>query len=290
MPIATIHFVTWISRGRRHHGSAYSDIAPATTSTLTAGDTFQPPWAPPSISWTNSSGKVQTAVFAFWSVTGGVNGGIVSTPDSNTAPPVTVGDSPIVATAWYVQPGGGGHGTGVSIDAFDVNQGMFVDDDFVAVTTDPTLSQNANEDGFVPTAEAENIEAFGQIHGVPFTNWKVVVGDETVSYLDLGVTIGTNAVAFAFYHLLKFTLPKDVGSYAQITHIYFGVINDGPGRTDRGPVGPWDPLVRQFAAGLALATAASSVNEKLQGELRNLAAAQVTLSAESIVQSIMSIS
>ena len=48
---------------------------------------------------------------------------------------VPVGNSDIVASAIYIEVGGGINGEpGVATDAFDVNQGIFVDDDFVNVS------------------------------------------------------------------------------------------------------------------------------------------------------------
>ena len=99
----------------------------------------------------------------------------------------------------------------------------------------------------------------------------------------------TGEIWFAFYQSSNLRLPKNLGQYGEVTHIYFGVINDAPGLTDHGPVGPWDPFVRQLAAGVALAVAADKVNAKLKSELLKVAAAQVTLSADAIVQSIKAI-
>ena len=139
-----------------------------------------------------------TAAFAFWSVTGAADGSSIST---NTSLSVSVGSSDINATAWYLPTGGNGPGEpGLFIDAFDVNLGMFVDDDFVAVTPDAGLTAAANNDGFVPTASAENVDAFASIHAVPFESWTVVAGMEAVNNLVLQAAAGSSAAAFAFYH------------------------------------------------------------------------------------------
>src|SRR5881227_3076456 len=90
MPKAFTRVVTWISRGKRRHGSAVDDIVPPQHSNMSAGDTFQPNWAAPSISWVDGNHRSHTANFAFWSVTGGIGGAIVTT--QNTAPPVGVGN------------------------------------------------------------------------------------------------------------------------------------------------------------------------------------------------------
>lgn len=200
MSKAFTRLVTWISRGRRRHGSAMADIVQPQHSTMSPGNTFQPNWAAPTISWVDINGS-HTASFAFWSITGGIGGATATT--QNTAPSVGVGNTDIVATALYISQGtGSGSGTkGVFIDAFDVNQGAFVDDDFVEVKPDANLAAAANNDGFVPTASLEHIEAFLLIHAVPFSDWKVVVGPEAVNKEDMQAAAQSSGIAFAFYQL-----------------------------------------------------------------------------------------
>src|SRR5579862_2431209 len=129
MPNVHTRYVTWVSRGKRHHGSAAIDITTPTDSILQSGGDYQP-WAASQISWNDSSGQ-QTGYFAFWSFTGTADGSLVSTAAS---PKVNVGNDAINAIAWYIPAGDGGGGPGLFIDAFDVDIGNFVDDDFVTVT------------------------------------------------------------------------------------------------------------------------------------------------------------
>src|SRR5215471_3855855 len=108
MPKASSHFVTWIARGKRNHGSAYQDIGSQSNSTLAPGDTYQAQWAPPTLDWTTigDDGKQVThhGVFAFWSIAGGANGGVV---DFNQLPQaVLVGSTEIIASANYIETGG----------------------------------------------------------------------------------------------------------------------------------------------------------------------------------------
>jgi hypothetical protein len=292
MPNAYTHYVTWISRGRRHHGSASAEITPPPPpSVLTAGDTFQPTWAPPTLPGPAST----TLYFAFWSVTGGTNGAYIST--ANTPPSATAGSSDITATAWYIPEGGTGTpgGPGVLIDAFDVSIGNFVDDDFVTVQPDDashTLTAQANNDGFVPTTAAEDIQAYNSlpIEGVPFSTWNVFVGSESVTNRDLNPTVNSSAVAFAFYQAPASSGPVKPPhlSAAEWTWVSYGVMVDGGGPTGRGPVDPWNPYLRQLAAGLAMADVASKVDAKLRGDVLALAAKQVTLAAANISKQIQS--
>ena len=158
--------------GRRlHAGTATDDIvAPLSTATPDGG-TYQA-WASPSISWSDAKG-MHSADFAFWSVVGAAPGASISTDQSLT---VDVGGSDVQAVAWYLPSGGGSNGGGgpaVYIDAFDVNAGRFFDEDFVTVTSDPSLTANANETGVVPTTSAEDIVAVNAIENVPFLDWRV---------------------------------------------------------------------------------------------------------------------
>jgi hypothetical protein len=280
MPNAYTRYVTWISRGRRHHGSAAAAIVtPPPPSVMAQGDTFQAPWAPPTISWVDDTGT-HSANFAFWSVTGGTGGAFVSA--LNTPPPAQVGSGDIVATAWYIAGGGNGGPPGVSIDAFDVNMGNFVDDDFVTVSPDNTLTAAANNDGFVPTASQEHVNAFGSIHSVPFVNWTVIAGTETVNAGDLLATARSSAIAFAFYqtpNLPRLNVPRVP---EDSTWVSWGVMVDGGGPTGRGPVPPWNPFVLQFAAGLALADSARNVSSELRSHVLDLAAKQVSIAADAI--------
>jgi hypothetical protein len=278
MPDVQTRYVTWVRRGIRGHGSAATDIVPPLTTAATDGGSYEA-WASPSITWTDSDG-MHTASFAFWSVTGAADGASISTADSVD---VSVGDTDIAATAWYVEGGGNG-GPGYFVDSFDVDLGTFVDDDFVSVTSDPSLSANANSTGWVPTTSAETIEAFGSIHGgAPFDDWLVLATDQTVSSQDLKLAALTSGIAFAFYKTPvsphRFTnVPVDS------TWVSWGVTVDGGGPTGHGPVQPWGPFVVKLAAGLALADAAGQVDERLRAEVLDIAAKQVELAARSITE------
>ena len=287
MPNASSHFVTWISRGKRHHGSAYQDIGPSSNSNLATGDTYQPQWAPPSLDWTDTDGDgkqvTHHGVFAFWSIAGGANGGVVDF--NQLAQGVPVGSGNITASAIYIETGGGPNGgPGVTIDAFDVNQGIFVDDDFVNVSPDSALTAAANNDGWVPSTSAENVTAFGSIHTVPFSSWHVFLGTEFANNTTLGVAVQSSAVAFAFYKT-----PVGGGGPPRIdrqfelsTWVSYGVMVDGGGPTGDGPVDPWGPYVKEFAAGLMLAEAAKKVSADLKSSVMALAAKQVSLAGAAI--------
>jgi hypothetical protein len=240
-------------------------------------------FAAPIITWTSNNTQ-QSASFAFWSITGAANGAFISTAQSLDA---NVGNSDVIVTAWYIPGGGGpGTGTGIYIDAFDVNAGSFVDDDFVSVSPDAALTAAANNDGWVPTASAENINAFASLPEGPFTSWNLFVGSENVSNEQLQAARQTNAMAFAFYQSSGVGSPiRFQGQVpADSTWVSYGVMVDGGGPTGRGPVDPWGPYLKDLAAGLALAQTAKLVQTELRSQVLALASKQILAAAQSITQ------
>ncbi len=276
------HYVTYNRKGGRrlHAGTATDDIVAPLSTVTPEGGTYEA-WASPSISWSDMQG-MHSADFAFWSVVGAENGASISTDQSLD---ITVNGSDVEAVAWYLPSGGNGNGgPAFYIDAFNVDAGRFFDEDFVTVSPDAGLSADANETGVVPTAAAEDINAVGSIESVPFLDWTEFVkpAPEVVNGEDLHANADTTAVAFAFYQSPASVVPRKPGHYELGTWVSWGVTVDGGGPTGRGPVEPWNPFVRQFAAGLALADAARLVTPELQGALSEIAAKQVTLASRQI--------
>jgi hypothetical protein len=288
MATVTTRYVIYASRRRRHGGGGLIDIQPSGNSNLANGDTYQVPPGFPIIPWTDSNNQVHNLHFAFWSVVGGTDGPVLSFA-GDPSPSVPVGSQNIAATAWYVDLGvgdGTGDNRGIIIDAFDANIGDFVFDDFVTCTPgDAAFNTNANWDGFVPTATAETINAFGSIHGVPFVDWHVaatIVPTITPNNAQLQASAGSIAFAFAFYKTTKTTIPGIDKNFREGTWVSWGVMVDGGGPTGNGPVGPWDPTLQEFAAGMALMELAGKVNDKLAGDVMSMAAKQVQMAADAM--------
>jgi len=278
MPTVHTRYVVWESRGYRHKsGSGALDITTPSTTDVTVGGTYSA-YGFPDGSWTDTSGK-HTGHFAFWSVVGAANGASFTT-DPNLH--VKVDSTDVQATAWYVELGtgvNGGHQ--LLIDAFDVDIGDFVLDDFVNVVTDSSLTAEANADGIVPTTSAtEDVRAYTSIRGVPFDKWIVVEGAEPVTKEDLTGAESTSAIAFAMYQT---PVPTPKRNFSEETWVAWSVMVDGGGHTGRGPQPPWGPYVRELAAGLALADTAGFVDQGLRGAVLRLAGEQVQLAAQNIV-------
>lgn len=283
MPTVHTRYVTYNRKGGRrlHAGTATDDIVSPLSTATPDGGMYQA-WASPSITWSDMQGT-HSADFAFWAVVGAAGGASVST---NQSLQITVEGSDVQAVAWYL-PTGVGNGPGgpaFYIDAFDVNEGRFFDEDFVTISPDASLSANANETGVVPTGSAEDIQAVAAIEGVPFLDWTEFVQPkpQVIGGEDLHAAEGATAVAFAFYQTPASVVPRRPGHYELGTWVSWGVTVDGGGPTGRGPVEPWNPYVLQLAAGLALADAARLVAPELRGAVSELAARAVTLASEQI--------
>jgi hypothetical protein len=281
MPTVHTHYVTYDRKGGRrlHAGTATDDIVTPLLTGAADGEPYEA-WAPPAIEWNDKNGK-HAADFAFWSVVGAQGGASVTTDQSLD---ITVGSSDVQAAAWYLPAGGGNGGPAFYVDAFDVNEGRFFDEDFVTVSPDASLSANANETGIVPTAKAEDITAVSSIEGVPFLDWTEFVqpAPEVLDEEDLHAPAEKTAVAFAFYKSPASPEPPRPNVSEIGTWVSWGVKVDGGGPTGRGPVEPWNPFVRQLAAGLALADAAKVVSPELRGAVNEIAARQVTLASRQI--------
>jgi len=230
-------------------------------------------FAPPQLSYTDG-GATATASFLFWSAGDGTDGQTSTSPTLST----TVGTTPLTLVAWYL-PIGGDPGTGSSgyvIDAFSDALNDFVDDDFVSVSPDASLTSDANVVGWVPTASAEELKAVpGSIHtGETFEQW--IGGMPTADIDDLAAK--SSGYAIATYHRRSVPIPKVDDRYAQFVQILWGIVNDAPGAV-LGPNGPipidpgWGSLLERVARAAVLASAGAHV--KGSAEVRRIALNEV---------------
>jgi hypothetical protein len=236
--------------------------------------------------------------FAFWSVVGAAKGPFVT---FNKGATFTTGTTDVVAKAWYVldnpQPPSG---TGVFVDAFLMDIGKFVDDDFVTVkdannqVEDKQRTDDANVNGLMPTPSTASVDALAKLAGASLYWWVCVSGKEQIFAEVLTAQQETTADAIAFYKTDP-APPSPVreirGRFEDRAWVSWGVTVDGGGPWGGGgPIPPGDPLVLQFAAGLALAEAAQKLHPTLQGEALGIAARQVSLAGEAISRAIASAS
>ncbi len=295
MPNIITKNVTWVPRGIRGHGSAYQPFGPnVPNGNVNAGTLpVQVPMGE-TLPSTDAEGNPENLILAFVCVTNTADGNEVFFPGQTGT--INVGSGDVTFTNIFVPQGYGGQpgDGGVSIDAFDVNAGAFADDPyFVNVITDASLNNEANLQGWVPSTSPEDVQSFNSIHGVPFEQWLMVVGNDTINQEDLFIPTGGYGVCFAFF---KTPVGNGGGTRPNISGLYEaiyvwvsqGVKVDGGGPTGNGPVPPWNPYVLEMIAALALAQSAGRLNAKLQGQVLQTAARQVLLSAEHIASGLNS--
>jgi hypothetical protein len=179
----------------------------------------------------------------------------------------------------------GGGGSGIIDDAFSANLGRFIDDTFVDVTSDPSLTSDANVIGDVPTTVAETLVAHGVVAstGEPFARWILNDGLHPDNNTTLEVPAGTDGIAIAIYQAPpQGTRPKfNSNQYAIWQYVDYGTMVDG------GPH-PWNPFVNQLIYAIALADAAASFDARVRGQLVSVALEQVRLAAAEIAATIKS--
>lgn len=255
--------------------------------------------APPSIVFAPPGSEPKRYVFGFWSLRYIVEKPTSSVPIFGTPDFALTSElmamAVVEATAWYFWDFGTGQGNhGIFIDAFDVEQGDWIANDFVDVTPDPTgaLTVHANE-GFlntttdVPAGQHVTVTARDPVDGIfaklDFLNWIEVralthAGDPAAGEPRVGgpVTprdiVGHNndiIVAIAFY---SSKLDVDWRKY-DIYDLWWRrwVL--------RPPDDPRTSIAPHLLAALALVEVAAKVAPKLRGRVIELAVEQVSIDA-----------
>ena len=216
------------------------------------------------------------AKLLFWNVTDGTKGQVL--------PPVAftqqVGANPLTITGWYFPisgPGGVGGGSAIIDDAFSAAQGHFIDDTFVTVTSDPSLTSDANVIGVVPTANAVTLEAHASVVSTPepFHQWILNDAMMPVGTRTLDVAKGTNGIAIAIYQKNEPVVIRPP-HYEIGGTIIGGVAVDGGGYIIVGgkphPVDPWGPLMLRLASSALVTVHARGMDKKIGGQVQKLAA------------------
>jgi hypothetical protein len=286
MPHVTVNYEMFLPGG--HHrqprnASIELNLAPTAGGDVSDGGFYSPPFFP-QLPYTLPAGG-GAANLLFWSVTDGTNGQVLPPAAFNQQ----VASLPLTITAWYFPisgPGIGGSGvTAIIDDAFSASLGQFIDDTFVNVTSDPTLTNDANVIGIVPTKVAETLTATSPVPstGEPFYEWILNDGMKAAGDTTLHVPAGTNGIAIAIYQKpANVSISKsNLGQYATWQWVDYGTMVDG------GPH-PWNPFVNQLMAALAVAGAAKGFEQKIGSKLMEVAMEQVKIAAASIQKAIQS--
>ncbi len=283
--------LSFASGRRRHHSGGLTDLYSPQVSSLSTGDTYTA--SPPASSIGNKNFSVMT-------IGGGNEGAVIYTAADLAAntpiQSVTVGSVPVNVVSIYLEPGNPGPNgdPAVCIDAFNINTGTFIDDDFVSIvvngTVNAALSTSANYDGVVDSmAAGVVVRAFDNFVTVytpagvqdKFTKWQSLAGTETVTVLDLAVGQKTNAYYLALYQTpapLHINRPSD--NYAIWQWVDYATMVDG------NPHFPMGPEIAGFQAGIAFAMNANFFSKELRKQVADIAARQVVASAAAIAKKI----
>lgn len=283
MPHVTVNYEMFLPGG--HHRQPRNTAIELNLAPTAGGDVSNPGvYTPPffaELPYTLPGGDGM-AKMLFWSVTDGTTGQVLPPASFDQ----TVGASALTITAWYFPisgPGVGGTGSGIIDDAFSANLGKFIDDTFVDVTSDPSLTSDANVVGSVPTTVDETLVAhsFATSTGEPFKQWILNDGLHPDNDTTLQVPAGTDGIAIAIYQAPPSGPPVRFhpGNYAIWQYVDYGTMVDG------GPH-PWNPFVNQLMSAIALADAAPTFDKRVRGQLVNAAMEQIFLAATAIAEAI----
>ena len=236
-----------------------------------------------------SGGQQQQAEFLFWSASDGINGTTSADPQLSQL----VGDLKLDLTAWYLPPGGTGPGGGPGylLDAFSVAHGDFIDDTFVDVTSDPSLTSEANVVGDISTVSAQTLLARGSVAstGESFEHWIAVSTANQpliASGQQLDLPAKTSGVAIASYRKVAIPAPNLGGlSAMEAWVILFGIIQDGGGlqyHPGHGPtpVGPWGPFVASVARSAGVGVLSAGMSRSAAAQIQLIAAQEALAAAE----------
>ena len=286
MPHVSVHYKIYLSAGhhRQPRNSPY-ELEPNPSSEVDVTDPGNiVPLYIPQLPYL-SNGVPELAQLLFWSVTDGTNG------HTYPAGPLTqsVGASPLTITAWYFPVGGGGNGSTFIIDdAFSAIKGDFIDDTFVTVTTDASLTSDANVVGIVPTVKAETLQASATVASTtePFSKW-LSFGAGTTSGNTINVPAKASGLAIAVYERSGTVLNVPSRQYEVGGFLIGGVAVDAGGAIvingKPHPVDPWGPLVVSLTQASLIVVGSSSASRSLVSEGQQLAA---KTALESIKQAI----
>ncbi len=280
----TVNYKMFIGAGQHRqprNGPSDIKLSPTSTAQTPLNSSFFP-----FLEYTLANGGgTGTAAFVFWNETGG--GTSITHPAGSVS--IKSPGTDEMLTAWYRPISGPAIGSGGPVvfdDAFSSMLDRFISDTFVEVTGDAAATKTANVDGIVATDKAQTLIAKMPLIGFPigsppstdepFSQWvrnDVLIPQGTAT---LGLAKGMVGTAIAIYQTPR-SPSSTIGqailpNFAEIVRIIFGVIQDGGGRTDHGPVGPWTPLIQRLRDAATLSAKARTFDCKIAAKMNALIA------------------
>lgn len=231
---------------------------------------------------------VPDAQFVFWSASDGGNG---QTTASTTIHQL-VGSGSLAVTAWYLPVGGDGPpgASGYLLDAFSVAHGDFIDDTFVDVTSDASLTSDANVVGWVPTVRTQTLEAHGSVSSTSesFERWiGIPAADRSATALEGASGFGIASYRKAEIVIPVFQVPKEGWL------VFGGIAVDGGGFVipiggggGGGPVGPWGPFMERFSRAYAAGALAAGISGAAGKDIQVQAANEIAAAAKANVAAV----
>lgn len=289
MANVSVHYKVYLTAG--HHRQPRNQNSELEPNPPSGGGNISGPYQPqyiPVLSYTQNGQNV-LAQLIFWSVTDGSNGA------TYPAQPLTVnvGAASLTITAWYLPIGDGPPGDTVIIDdAFSAAKGDFIDDTFVTVTSDPSLTNQANVVGIVPTSNAETLQAAHSVNSTtePFMKWlSFGAGTANGNSDTLNVPAKSSGMAIAVYQRsdVNFNPPRGGEIYGTLIG---GVAVDGGGHIVINgvphPVDPWGPLVVQLVQAALTSAGSRGLSGRIGAEVRKLTAQSVLQSIRAAIPNI----
>jgi len=228
------------------------------------------------------------AQLLFWSVTDGTEGQIYPAGSLDQA----VGADPLTITAWYWPISGPGVGDGTTAiidDAFSAAKGNFIDDTFVTVTSDPSLTSQANAVGIVPTSVNETLQSNNSVPSTsePFSQW-ISNGAGVATGNTLNVPAKATGIAIAVYQKSNVVLNKPPLEVIYGT-IFGGVAVGGDGSIVINgvprPIGPWSPLLSRLIASATVAIGAEKLDKEIGAQVAQLSLQDAFLAIKQVLPS-----
>jgi hypothetical protein len=201
-----------------------------------------------------------------------------------------VGADPLTITAWYCPISGPGvDGTTAIIDdAFSAAKGNFIDDTFVTVTSDPSLTSQANVVGIVPTSVNETLQSNNSVPSTsePFSQW-ISNGAGVATGNTLNVPAKATGIAIAVYQKSNVVLNKRPEAISGT--IFGGVAVDGDGSIVINGVphriGPWSPLLSRLIASATVAIGAEKLDKEIGSQVAQLSLQDALLAIKRVLPS-----
>lgn len=238
--------------------------------------------------WTYpDSSELKTGPYLLSTISGSTRGNSIYTNADRAAsrafPTVGVNEETVYVKHFY-RARGTGDGNGYYLDAFNLETGQFIDNDFVNIlisgAVDTVRTEEANFSGIVDAdIENQQAEAFASIEGYSFLHWQPLGSGSISLNRRLPIEINTGGISFAIYgRKEKPEPPKAID--------WWWWFRTKGGLLPPQPADPFRKWVRELIISISLVEAAAEASEGIKKKTLQTAVEQVALTAASIKKEI----